>query len=162
LTNTINQADVELTEDIANEVELPPLCPHRGPNPSSLEATNRAILALAKQIDAFTQDISRMQDTVNLLTQRVGSSISELTNKVRLVKESIMNVSKSVNLGVKAHQQVQDVKASQNDLRRDINALLDTQVQDTTSLGQDIDAMNTKFETICDDLWADISFCGKM
>ncbi len=53
-----------------------------------------------------------MQDTVNLLTRRVGSSVSEMTNKVRLVKESIMNVSKIFNFGVEAHQRVQDVKAS--------------------------------------------------
>jgi hypothetical protein len=105
---------------------------------------------------AFTQDISRMQDTVNSLTWRVGRSISELTNEIRLAHESITNVSKSVNLGVEAYQQVQDVKTSQDDLRRDINALLDTQVQDTRSLGQDIDATNTKFKTICDELQVDI------
>ncbi len=97
-----------------------------------------------------------MQDMVTLLSQHVGSSMSELTIKVRLVKDSIMNVSKSVNLGVKAHQRVQDVKVTQDDLGRDINTLLDTQVQDTMSLGQDIDETNTKFETICDDLRADI------
>jgi hypothetical protein len=135
LTNAINQDDVELTEDIANEVKLPPLFPHRAPNLLSLEATNRAILALTKQISAFTQDISRMQDTVNLLSWRFGSSISKLANEVHLIKESITNVSKSVNFGVKAHQRVQDVEASQDDLRRDINALHDTQVQDTKSLG---------------------------
>jgi hypothetical protein len=103
-----------------------------------------------------------MQDTVNLLTQRVGSSISELTNEVRLVKESIMNVSKSVNLRIKAHQQVQDVKASQNDLKRDINALLDTQVQDTTSLGQDIDATNKNSRLSVMTYGRTSSFCGKM
>jgi hypothetical protein len=65
-------------------------------------------------------------------------------------------VSKSVNLGVEAHQWVLDVEASQDDSRRDVNTLLDTQVQDTKPLGQDIDAANTKFETICDDLRANI------
>ena len=60
-TNVINQADVELTEDIVGEVKLPPLHPHRAPNPSSLEAINRAILSLAEQIGAFTQDISRTE-----------------------------------------------------------------------------------------------------
>ena len=93
---------------------------------------------------------------MNSLTWHVGSSDSELTNEVRLAQESITNMSRSVNLGVEAHQRVQDVEASQNDSRRDINALFDTQVQDMTSLGQDIDATNTKFETICDDLRADI------
>ncbi len=44
-TNAINQANVELTEDIAEEVELPPLHPHCAPDPSSLEAINRAILS---------------------------------------------------------------------------------------------------------------------
>ncbi len=155
-TTAINQADVESTEDIADGVEVPPLCPHCAPNLLSLEAINRAISALGKQIGAFTRDISKMQDTVNLLSWHVSSSISKLTNKVRLAKESITNMSKSVNLGVEAHQRVQDIEASQDDTRRDINALLDTQVQDTTSLGQDIDAMNPKFETICDDLWVDI------
>jgi hypothetical protein len=82
---------------------------------------------------------------VNSLTWHVGSSDSELTNEVRLAQESITNMSRSVNLGVEAHQRVQDVEASQNDSRRDINALFDTQVQDMTSLGQDIDATNTKF-----------------
>jgi hypothetical protein len=91
-TNVINHADVELTEDIANEVKLPPLCPNCAPDPLSLEAINRAISALAKQIGAFTQDISRMQDTVNLFSQRVGSSVSKLTNQVRLAKESIKNM----------------------------------------------------------------------
>ncbi len=139
-----------INQDIAEEVE------YRAPTLLSLDAINRAILALAKQMGAFTQDISRMQDTVNSLTWHVGSSISKLTNEIRLAHESITNMSKSVNLGVKAYQQVQDVETSQDDSRRDINALLDTQVQDTRSLGQDVDATNTKFETICDDLRADI------
>jgi hypothetical protein len=47
-TNAINQADLEMTEDIADEVELPPLCPHYAPDLLTLEATKRAILALTR------------------------------------------------------------------------------------------------------------------